>query len=161
MNMGHTVQAFIAKAEVLRDAARGVEAAHVIPVGQGFALLLNTDEFYDEVGKGVGGVESLYQEFYRLSSRLAGLGAECSTRGPVAYIETEYWAGEGEQAALLWERGEIVYGPVKAALGPINDVLRRMGVERGDHHDEFDAVGLGLYRDNEDWIEQPRYGASA
>jgi hypothetical protein len=159
--MGHTVQAFIAKAEVLRDAARGVAAAHVIPVGEGLALLLNTDEFYDEVGKSVGGDESLYREFYRLSSGLAGLGAEWSTHGPVAYIETDYWGGEGKQSALLWERGLVAYGPAKATLGPINDVLRRMGVERGDHHDEFDAVGLGRYRDNEDWIKQPRHGASA
>ena len=159
--MGHTVQTFIAKAEVLRDAARGVAAANVIPLGQGLALILNTDEIYDEVGKGGGGDALPYQEFYRLSSGLAGLGTEWSSRGPVAYIETDYWGGEGEQSAVLWERGVVVYGPSRATLGPINDVLRRMGVERGDHHDEFDAVGLGRYRDNEAWIKQPRYGAPA
>lgn len=159
--MGHTVQAFIAKAEVLLDATRGIKAARVIAIEQGFALLLNTDEFYDEVGKHAGGDALPYEEFYKLSKRLADLCAESSTRGPVAYIETDYWGGEGEQAALLWEQGEVVYEPRKASSGPINDVLRRMGVERGEHLDEFDAVGLDRYRDNGDWIKQPRYGASA
>ena len=159
--MGHTVQAFIAKADVLRDAARSSDAAHVIPVEQGFALLLNTDGLYGEVGRGGGSGELPYQEFYKLSSALAEFGARCSTRGAVAYIETDYWGGEGKQSALLWEGGEVAYGPALARLGPINDVLRRMGVERGENHDEFDAVGLGRYRDNEDWIKQPRYGASA
>ena len=159
--MGHTVQAFIAKADVLRDAARSLDAAHVIPVEQGFALLLNTDGLYGEVVRGGGSGEMPYPEFYKLSSALAKFGAGCSTRGAVAYVETDYWGGEGVQSALLWERGEVAYGPAEASLGPINEVLRRLGVERGAHHDEFDAVGLGHYRDNEDWINQPRYGASA
>ena len=159
--MGHIVQAFIAKADVLRDAARSIEDAHVIPVEQGFALLLNTDGLYSEVGGGGGSGEMPYPEFYKLSSALAEFGAGCSTRGAIAYFETDYWGGEGKQSALLWERGEVAYGPAEATLGPINGVLRRMGVRRGDHHDEFDAVGLGRYRDNEDWINQPRFGVSA
>ena len=84
-----------------------------------------------------------------------------SAGGAVAYFETDYWGGEGEQSAVLWERGEMVYGPAKSRLGPINGALRRMGVERGAALDEFDAVGLGRYRDNDDWIGQPRYGAPA
>jgi len=156
--MGHTVQAFIARAEVFQAAGRRPEAARVVSVGQGFALLLNTDALSDGVG---GGGELPYQEFYKLSRGLANLAAEWSAGGAVAYFETDYWGGEGKQAAMLWERGEIVYGPAKATLGPINDVLRRMGVGRGTAQDEFDAVGLGRCRDNEDWMAHPGYDASA
>ncbi|HEV2799642.1 MAG TPA: hypothetical protein VGW12_04050 [Pyrinomonadaceae bacterium] len=154
--MGHTVQAFIAKAEVLRDAAQNINTARVITVAQGFGLLPNTRDFYNEVGEVDGGNELPYQEFYKLSTALANFGVECSRRGSVAYIETDYWGGEGEQAAVLWERGEVSYEPARGKLGQINDVLRRMGVERGDDLDEFDALGLGRYRNNEDWIEHSR-----
>ena len=159
--MGHTVQAFIAKAEILQNAVGALDSARVIALGQGLALLLNTDEFYDEVHEGSGGNELPYAEFYKLSPELAKLGAETSTRGLVAYVETEYSGGHGGQAALLWEGGRVVYGPDKAAVGPINEVLRRMGVVRGNSLDEFEAVGLHRYRDNEDWVEQSRYDTSA
>jgi hypothetical protein len=38
--------------------------------------------------------------------------------------------------------------------GAINIALRKLGVLRGDGHDEFDAIGLGKHRDNESWIEE-------
>jgi hypothetical protein len=152
--MGHTVQAFIAEADVLRDAARGLRAARVIPIGQGLALLPNTDELLDEAGAGGGSAGPTFGEFYKLGPGLAELAAGWSAGGAVAYFETDYWGGVGEQAAALWERGRIVYGPARGTLGPINDVLRRMGVERGDHIDAFDAVGLGRHRSNDDWMEK-------
>jgi hypothetical protein len=36
-------------------------------------------------------------------------------------------------------------------LSPINDVLKRMGIVRKDGMDEFDTIGLGNYRTNEDF----------
>jgi hypothetical protein len=158
--MGHTVQAFIAKIEILQEASGGLNCAHVVSLEQGLALLLNTDEFYDELSESEG--DNLpHEEFHKLSSELTQFGVECSAHTAIAYIETDYWGGEGEQAALLWEHGQVVYGPSKGRMGPINDVLRRMGVERRNNLDEFEAVGLHRYRDNKDWIEQPHYGASA
>jgi hypothetical protein len=152
--MGHTIQAFIAKTEVLRDATRGLGAARVIPIGQGLALLPNTDELLEEAGAGGVGGEPAFEEFYGLGPGLAELGAGWSAGGAVAYVETDYFGGEGKQAAVLWERGPIAYGPARGTLGPINDVLRRLGVERGGHTDEFDAAGLGRHRNNRDWIER-------
>lgn len=151
--MGHTLRAFIAKPELLRDATRGLANALVIPVGQGLALLPNTDELSEEVRKNGGGGGPAFEEFYWLTPGLAELAALWSAGGAVAYVETDYFGGEGEQAAVLWENGEVVYEPYKGKLGPINDVLRRMGVARGDGLDQFDAVGLGRHRSNDDWIK--------
>src|SRR3712207_3106808 len=107
--MGHTIQAFIADADTLRDATRGLGAARVIPIGQGLALLPNTDELSEEVRTNDVRGEPAFEEFYKLSPRLAELGASWSARGAVAYVETDYFGGEGEQAAVLWEGGELVY----------------------------------------------------
>lgn len=152
--MGHTVQAFIARTEILQGAARGLGAARVVPLGHGLALLPNTRELSDEVGAGAANGGPTFEEFYNLSPRLAELAAAWSRGGSVAYFETDYWGGEGKQAAVLWEGGEVVCGPARGTLGPINDVLRRLGVERRDGLDQFDAVGLGRHRRNDDWIAE-------
>ncbi|RSN64941.1 hypothetical protein DMH01_00595 [Amycolatopsis sp. WAC 04182] len=86
--------------------------------------------------------------------------AECSEHGAVAYVEAEYFGGVGTQSAQVWDGGETVLGPLHLAEGepapaggsPISQALRRLGVVKGDHFDEFDAVGLGRHRDTRDWL---------
>ncbi len=74
--------------------------------------------------------------------------------GRVAYVETEYFGGNGVQSAAVWERGAIAFGPKQADVGPINEALRLLGVERTNAKDEFDTVGLGRHRGNKGWIEE-------
>jgi hypothetical protein len=86
--------------------------------------------------------------------------ATCSANGPVAYVEAEYFDGTGEQSAVLWDTGQVVLGrlhlaeraSIPAVGTPISQALRRLGVTKGDHQDEFDAVGLGRHRNTEDWL---------
>jgi hypothetical protein len=86
--------------------------------------------------------------------------AECSAYGPVAYDEAEYFGGIGTQSAQVWDDGKVVLGPVRLAEqapdrsggSPISQALRRLGVAKGDHADEFDAVALGRNRDTDDWL---------
>ena len=79
--------------------------------------------------------------------------------GPIGYLEAEYFGGMGMQWAALWSGGSLVAGPHVLADGepfppagsPISRVLAELGVERGDHFDEFDAVGLLRHRDTDGW----------
>jgi hypothetical protein len=77
---------------------------------------------------------------------------------PVAWIETEYWAGLGWQFAVVWHKGAIAVGPTKTGNGvplldgAINHALRYLGVRRQGELDEFDTMQLGWYRSNEEWI---------
>jgi hypothetical protein len=78
----------------------------------------------------------------------------------VAYVEADYSGGVGEQSVEVWDSGKVVLdhlhlaakAPVPAAGTPIAQALRRLGVAKGDYHDEFDAVGLGRHRDTDDWL---------
>lgn len=151
--MGHAIQAFIARAEVLRAAANHLRHAHVASLAQGLALVPVTDELHDEA-TGPGGGPAHEEHVHKLSGALTRLAAEWSRRGPVAYVETEYFGGIGDQAALVWEGGEVVYGPERAEMGPINEALSRLGAERGGHLDLFEAVGLRRHRHTGDWIEE-------
>ena len=74
----------------------------------------------------------------------------------LVYFETEYFGGEGSQGAVLARSGKIIFGP-EYRYHSINLALREIGVDKKAERDEFDALGLHRYRDNEDWIDQPKY----
>ena len=82
-----------------------------------------------------------------------------SLEEPVAWVETDYFGGSGFQSAASWDRGETVVGPLKTGAetalldGAINHALRSIGVVSEGSHDEFDTLGLGRHRDNEEWME--------
>ena len=71
----------------------------------------------------------------------------------VAHIETDYFGGSGYQAATLFINGKEVYSKSSEhefRVSPINDVLKLMGVNKTSL-DEFDTIGLGNYRSNDDF----------
>lgn len=155
--MGHHIEAFIARLDVLQKGLKDPGAAPVIPLAQGFGLLPLSDALEKAMGDG-GDAENPYAEFWRLSAPLAGLGKEISEAGKVAYVETDYFGGSGNQAAMLWERGEVIGPPCQSRIGAINQILARMGVDKGDAADRFEALGLDRFRSNAEWIEAAQEG---
>jgi hypothetical protein len=145
---------------------------------QGLALAPLTDELHDEIlecfePSGHSG----FPEFWKLSPSLIAFARRQSEATPLVYLETDYFGGNGTQAAIAWARGHVVFGPeqtgnavplsggaINRALRtlsvkllptrPINCALQFLGVKALWPFDEFDAVGLGRCRSNEDWIEQ-------
>lgn len=64
---------------------------------------------------------------------------------------TDYFGGFGEQEASYFdEDGKITHFPDSTIGGAINSALALLGVEREGSHDQFDVIGLGQYRQNED-----------
>ena len=155
--MGYDLHAVIAEEEVLRSAAQGLPAARLASIGQGLALMPVTGALFDSVadrsGTGVLG-------FWRLPGGFDKTLADSSVRGPVAYVEAEYFGGVGEQRAVVWGGGTIVLGPLHveegrpfpAAGSPISQALRQLGVVASAEEDEFSAVGLHRHRHSEAWI---------
>lgn len=80
------------------------------------------------------------------------LAAATEAGGGLAYVETEYFGGQGEQSAMAFVDGREAMAPQRSrgGGGPINQALRRIGVVRGAD-DEFDTVGLGERRSMEDY----------
>lgn len=72
----------------------------------------------------------------------------------IASISTDYFGGMGYQSAKLFIDNKIEYeadDEYDYSLRPINTVLKKMSVVRKDGMDEFDMIGLGNYRTNEDF----------
>ncbi|MBE1573065.1 hypothetical protein ACFORH_30690 [Amycolatopsis roodepoortensis] len=134
------------QAVLVTEPARGellasVEGARLVPLGHHLSLMPLTEALSDD------------GEFRTVL-------VACSEHGAVAYVEAEYFGGVGTQSAQVWDRGETVLGPLHlaedeqapAAGSPISQALRRLGVAKGDHFDEFDAVGLGRHRHTGGWL---------
>ena len=150
--MGHNIAAIIAGADTATAlaVAAGAPALTELPFGLGIVPL--SDRQFDRItdlkpGPYVDG-------FAYLSARLTGALAAASRKGPVVYIETEYFGGTGSQAAAAFVDGELVLSGHCAVTsdpqrgdGPINRALRFLGVSGSGGRDAFDILGLGRFRD--------------
>ncbi|RJQ71692.1 hypothetical protein D5S17_28295 [Pseudonocardiaceae bacterium YIM PH 21723] len=82
------------------------------------------------------------------------LAAAMSASRPIAAVTAEFFGGIGEQTAVVWDRGELAFGPVfldeddsrSVQDTPISQALRFLGVQRTADQDEFDVAGLGRLR---------------
>jgi hypothetical protein len=175
----YRLNAVVGNIEVLRDRTAGLNHAVVAVLRQEIAVVLVTAPFFEEV-TGVlpepfAGRPSGQQPFrHIMSSVFERTLVEWSQWGPVAYVEADFFGGDGYQSAAVWRDGATAWGPVfdEEFNGPrdgwpINTALARLGVTpsgRTYSHDPeqpvdlFDEVGLGLERDMKDWLAYGRAG---
>jgi hypothetical protein len=159
--MGHYIQGFIAKEQDLRRAASDLQGARVISLALGWGFLPLAEPFHD---RDMPATELV--DLVQLTARLSDWAKTKSFEFPIAYIETDYHGGTGSQSAVAWIEGQLALGPlcsdgfrdgkhIRTPLldGAINQILRKIGVNRGTIRDEFDAVGLGRHRSNHSWLE--------
>lgn len=157
--MAYVLQGVIASARVLMP-CRGYVHGVVAELNQGLCLAPMTRELFDEVKHG----DKVHRGFAACRFFPPGFEATLaawSAVGPVAYVEAEYFAGDGSQFAVVWHDGALTLGPLyrgeddpppDRGCSPISQALRRLGAVAGERFDEFDAVGLGLHRDVDGWL---------
>jgi hypothetical protein len=138
--MGYTLQAIVGDSTDLRS---GLPGFTVIDLAQ---------------GKGLVPISEAVRERYEIP--FLEFGSDTIPEGIIslvkplkkaAYLEAEFFGGEGGQSSAAWEDGRLVFGPV-STKDAINQALRFLGVEKKKSHDEFDALGLGRHRDTEKWV---------
>ncbi len=156
--MSFTLEAVIGSSAVIRTVTVDLPAATLIPLPQGIAMMPMTDEFFDAVAEEVDAARSL--GFEKLPGGFAEKLSSWSATAPIGYAEADFFGGVGTQQAALWTDGALTFGPVSIDEdepfppdgSPISQLLRHLGVTRGGHHDEFDALGLGRHRHTEGWL---------
>jgi hypothetical protein len=150
--MSYELQALVGDESVLRAASPA--DVTVIPLPQHKALIPLSTIVQDRYGipflpftdEGVDSVTSTVMEFILPFARC----------GRIVYIEAEFFGGDGTQACIMWDRGGQPSAPL-VDNHAINTALRFLGVKVGNHHDEFDALGLGRYRGTDDWEESAKF----
>ena len=87
-----------------------------------------------------------------LTQQIAHLAKELSFSGSTAYIETDYFGGDGHQIATVWKDGRKVFGPEKSD-DAINKALKTIGIWKHEGKDEFDTARLGMFSTNKEILE--------
>ena len=163
--MGHHLHGILGPDDVVADFGSNW-LVEPVALSQNISLVPLTIDLRESIDELVAkGSDVPHEEFERLSSSVAHLLARCSFRRWIAYFETEYFGGIGTQSAALWQNGEIVFGPRLSSNErdaeyrievvddgwPINEMLRTVGVLTDGELDEFDSIGLRLYRSTDEF----------
>ncbi|MBU1211081.1 MAG: hypothetical protein KJ587_07395 [Alphaproteobacteria bacterium] len=160
--MAHALRLFagpLMTMRVFEQASRYARIYALRPAGSMFVVPLD-DDLQDDLHR-LSGTGDWLDDGPRISTGDMAFAARASQGAAVAYLETAYFGGAGEQSAVLWKDGRLVLGPLTMALTaarrprslwPINAALRGLGVktEGTQFADEFDAIGLGEYRSHDD-----------
>ena len=145
--MAYTLQAIISDEAMLR--ANCPKFASVIPLPQGKAMIPLCGELLEQSEIPFlplidGGRPEFDETLIKFVSPLVG-------RGKFVYVEAEFFGGDGTQACVTWDDNGKSSSPT-VAINAINTALKFLSVRIGDHHDEFDSLGLGKHRGTEDWL---------
>ncbi|MGC5288997.1 hypothetical protein [Micromonospora sp. DT231] len=171
--MGYQLSAVVADAELLREHTAELDHAVLGELRQDFALLPITPQLIVELTGSLPDYAaddpSAEQPFALvLSPPLVELLEAWSTSGPVAYLEAEFFGGDGYQSAAVWLGGTLSWGPHFADVfddpreqWPINSALTRLGAEPGTWIDPFAELGLHLERNTDGWLAHGRRRLSA
>ena len=92
--------------------------------------------------------------FMLLTVGLHRLLVDTSRGGILAYIETEYFGGQGGQGAMVIQDGQEIMPPEWSESDSINKALRLLGIGSTKTEDEFLMLGLGMARNNDDLLDR-------
>ena len=149
--MAHSILAFVGRSGMFDRPWLTCPAA-AAPLAQNMRLVALTHELWENIYAHTDASQSPRHASMRASNwRKAELAflARLSAGGAAAFIDTNYFGGDGNQGAIAARDGSIVFGPRTAPSGVVNQALRLLGVTcQKDDFDEFDALGLGRFRDN-------------
>ncbi len=150
--MGHSVQLIIGRGEAVAAFLRQWPGSRSVELRGDWMAIPVEDALYSAVeAKAPGATRPPELDVSPLGLELA-LAEATREGGGLAYVETEYFGGQGEQSAMAFADGREAMAAQRSrgGGGPINQALRRIGVVRGAD-DEFDTVGLGERRSMSDY----------
>jgi hypothetical protein len=145
--MAYTLQALIADETVISMAVP--TGAVLVRLPQGKAMIPLCDEMRD--AHGIPFLPLTDEGMAEVPDGITAITDAIAKSGRVVYVEAEFFGGDGTQACVTWDSALRASQPLVDA-NAINSALRFLGVKVGDHHDEFEALGLGRHRDTEDWV---------
>lgn len=146
--MAYENQALIGKAGTFSRASTA--SITVVPLPHGMELIPIENEVQERLG--IPFLPLTDEGHDSMPVVLDKLCKEFSTNSKMAYIEAEFFGGDGKQAYALYDDGKLIEGPATEQWA-INKALKALGVESNDpDKDEFDFIGLGKYRSTDRWV---------
>lgn len=151
--MGYTIRAVLAKSEIFAPPPAWIADSRVIPLAAGISMIPFSSKLCEQFGTEEHPLlYKSYDIFWHLPEDLVPELNALSESGVIAYIESEYHGGTGEQQAMAWKNGRIIMAPEETRWA-INSALQHLDFEVLPGKDRFDTLDLGRHRSVDDWLE--------
>lgn len=159
--MSHSVRLVIGRPG---DVARFVGVwpqTHAVDLEAGWAAAPVTDELYDAIAANARSPDANPAFDLAPPGLDEAMAAITNGGGGLAYVETEYFGGSGDQSGGAWIGGESRCA--ERGHGSINTALHAIGVTDAAGKDAFDTLGLGRRRSMNDYApaRAPATGAGS
>ncbi len=144
--MGYSLHGFIGEKDVL--SVFDYQNAKLIHLFDKLYLIPLTGELFDEVNdfRTNNGIE----KFELLTTDIENEILKVIGDRMLSYVEAEYFGGEGGQSGIMWKNGKRIFHET-FSKDTINKILKEFGIKNKLFKDRFDTVGLGKYRNTDDW----------
>jgi hypothetical protein len=150
--MGYYLNAFLGQVHNLKKIESKFTASKIVPLTTELALIPMTGQLFNEINNYRGNNSIGKWQF--LTSDIENEILKLVEDEMVAYIEVEYFGGEGGQSGIIWKDGKRIFEK-EFDQEVVNSILRKFGVVKGkSKRDELDTIGLGRHRNTEDWIDE-------
>jgi hypothetical protein len=152
----YSLCAVLGEGSHLKSRLSGVKAARVVTLAGGLGMVPLSESLLREIqqeGSGSRGSDRVAGVFEFLTPPLERWIRALSKGATVAYIETEYFGGEGFERSAVFKEGQVDLGPLDGA-GAVNQALRVLGIAAKPGQEEFDVAGLGRHRTLEEWLSE-------
>ena len=154
--MGYKLEAFIFNhraAEMLPDNLRHL---HRFRLSDHLTLAPVTRQLWQEVEAIFGkykAEDDPYEDslLMRLLVPLIQMAVKISSVSAVLYFEVDVWSGIGDRSAIVWHKGEAVYGPTWGT-SQVAEAFRLFGQLEGLPSDWGVGLRIDRHRFTEDWV---------
>ena len=161
--VGYKLEAFILNhraAEMLPDNLRHL---HRFRLSDHLTLVPVTRQLWQEVEAIFGkykAEDDPYEEslLMRLLVPLIQMAVKVSSVSAVLYFEVDVWSGIGDRSAIVWHKGEAVYGPTWGT-SQVDEAFRLFGHLEGLSSDWAVELRLSRHRFTEDWVQDIESGS--
>ena len=146
--MGYYLQAFIGKANDIVRIEQAFTLSKVTTLKQDISLIMLTEKLFKQITDSVPSDD--IGGFEYLTSKVELKILDAIQNDTIAYIEAEYFGGEGWQSAIIWKNGKRIK-EIKLTDNAINSVLDYFGVIAEKGKDEFDTLQFGILKCDTGW----------
>ena len=153
--MGCKLEAFILNHQAAERLPDNLRHLHRCRMSDQLTLVPVTDQLCKEVVATFGKYEAKddpYEDslFTRLHPALSQMAIKISSVAPVLYLERDVWSGIGDSSAIVWHKGEAVFGPEWGGSHTTKAFIRFKQLEGLSPDQELDIY---RYRFTEDWVQ--------
>ncbi len=152
----YSLCALLGDASTLKSRLGAASGSRVIELSAGLGMVPLTESLLRDIQRGwrdSKGAEHIAGIFEFLTPAVENWARALSGGLAVAYIETEYFGGEGFERSAVFRDSNVILGPLEGG-GAVNRALRALGVAAQPGQEEFDAAGLGRHRSLEEWLSE-------